>query len=316
VIPLEILSESVQLSTTSSSYPATMGKYDIRNQTRLKEFSPGASLEYQIDGSQFQSVGLTLPRRGKVTNKNCGQEIGYYQSPTCEPVIIEKWVRNCSKAECPVCGSKWLKRRTSDSGDRLEQVSKLLRRDPKHVVFSPPRGWNGKGLTRILRKAGLVGGLKVSHPWRFHDKITGESISWKQCDLNPESEAQVPSRAIVSQHFHIMGFGFLVNADKFFKRTGWIYKNKGTRRKSSLYGTLGYMLSHAGIGLRKQTVTWFGCCSNNQMRHSIIERYEGKHCPICGNEMLKFQFYHGEPVRVEATQKVRYKFYRFKECSL
>ena len=313
--------QSVQLridELDQVSYPATMGKYDTQiqsiqcMQSRLKDFSPGAELEFHADGSQFKSVGLTLPRRGKITKKNCGQELGYYQCPTCEPAKIEKWVRNCSKAECPVCGSKWLKRRTSDSGDRLEQISKLLRRDPKHVVFSPPRGWNGKGLTRILRKAGLVGGLKVSHPWRFQDKITGEPISWKQCDLNPDSEFNIPSVAILSPHVHVMGFGFLMAADKFFESTGWVYKNLGTRRKKSLYGTLGYILSHVGIGQRKQTVTWFGICANNQMRYSVIERYEGKHCPICDSEMLKFQFYHGDSVRVEPTQKVRYKFYRFR----
>lgn len=292
-------------------YPATMGKYDTQTQTRMSDFT-GSSFELHDDGSRFKSMGMTLPRHGKITKESCGHELGYYQCPTCEPAVIEKWIQNCSKAECPVCGSKWLKRRTSDSGDRLEQISKLLRRDPKHVLFSPPPDWNGKGLTRILRIAGLVGGLKVEHPWRFRDRITGEPISWKQCDLNPDSKFNTPSIAIPSLHFHIMGFGYLVAADKFFKKTGWVYKNKGTRRKNSLYGTLGYLLSHTGIAPRKQTVTWFGICANNQMRHSIIERYEGKRCPVCGSEMLKFQFYHGEPVRVEGTQKVRYKFYRFK----
>ena len=273
------------------------------------------------DGS-FWDLGETVAGRGTKTDGMCGEEIGYFEcsNNSCPSKTKtgkrhrEAWKKNCSKAQCPECYTNWIKRRTKESSERLIQVDAILRIPCKHIVLSPPSDWNGKGLSKILKLLGLRGGALVRHPWRFRDKQTGLMIAWKNCDINPNSELAIPSVAVRSLHFHILGFGFLMQSDKFHEVSkGWIYKNKGKRTDKDIPRTMAYLISHAGIAGRMQTVRWYGIIANNKLTVTKTQEYEAKKCPLCENDMDKYQFYEGEPVKVENKQLVRYKYYKFKE---
>ena len=53
-------------------------------------------------------------------------------------------------------------------------------------------------------------------------------------------------------HFHVVGFGWLNHIVENFHKSGWVVKNKGER--DSNYGTIRYILSHAGIKKRQHTL--------------------------------------------------------------
>jgi len=292
----------------NSPYPATMGKYDTH--FYQSDFKDGVPLK---GNGQFWDMGETVPGRGEKTKDSCGFELGYYQCPDCREVSRELWTENCSKAQCPVCFTHWIKRRTKDSSERLLQIDALLTMPCKHIVLSPPSDWRGKGLSKVLKLLGLKGGALVRHPWRFRDKETGLMIAWKNCDINPTSELAIPSVAVRSLHFHILGFGYTMQSDKFHVLTGWIYKNKGVRKDKAIPRTMAYLISHAGVHGRKQTVRWYGIIANNKLTVTKRTELEAKLCSICDLEMDKYQYYHGEPIKVENKRLVRYKFYKFKE---
>jgi hypothetical protein len=307
------MSAFTQNSIKSASYPATMGKYHYQG-----DFSEGTPL---AGNRQFWDMGETVAGRGVQTKDDCGAAIGFYEcsNDQCPTYLatgsrqIEAWTNNCSKAQCPVCFKHWIKRRTKVSSERLLQVDRMLPMPCKHIVLSPPRDWDGKGLSKILKLLGVRGGAVVRHPWRFRDKQTGLMIAWKDCDINPISELAIPSVAVRSLHYHILGFGFLVSSDKFYESTGWVYKNRGKRSGNSIPRTMAYLLSHAGVHGRKQTVRWFGIIANNKLSVTVKMALEAKCCPACGSDMDKYQYYFNEPVKVENRRLTRYKYYRFKE---
>lgn len=286
-------------------YPATMGKYDLE-----KIVQP----IWATDRLEFMdSRGRTVPGRGHLGSRKCGDAIGFYQCP--EDGYIEEWTHNCSKAHCPTCFRNWLKRRTQDSGRRLKQISKLLHRAPNHIVLSAGPDFDGssKQILKMVKAAGIIGGCKIFHAWRFREKATGQAIAWKRTDINPNSKEKVPSYGTESPHWHILGWGYLTPSNEFYKKTGWTYKNLGPRKDDSLYRTLYYQLSHATIDGRKQTLTWFGIVANNKLVTRVEVEYQVKLCPHCKSEMKKYQYYHNEPIEVDNKQKVRMKYYRFKE---
>jgi len=314
------LVENTQTLQDSHSYPATMGKYHTN--FYQSDLTNGTPLQ---GNQQFWDMGETVAGRGEKTKDDCGFELGYYEcsNDLCGTYRktgtrqIEQWTKNCSKAQCPVCFKHWIKRRTKVSSERLIQVDKMLQIPCKHIVLSPPEDWNGKGLTRVLKLLGLRGGALVRHPWRFRDKQTGLMIAWKNCDINPTSELAIPSVAVRSLHFHILGFGFLLQSDKFNKLSnGWVYKNKGKRTERDIPRTMAYLISHAGVHGRKQTVRWYGIIANNKLTVTKHTELEAKRCPVCDDEMNKYQYYLGESVKVENKRLVRYKYYKFKEWPL
>ena len=312
-------------NTKSRISDKTNTEHEMIPQTRTNFYQSDLKDGVGLQGNQqFWDMGETVAGRGEKTKDSCGFELGYYKCSndlcgtyrTTGKRQIVQWTENCSKAQCPVCYSHWIKRRTKVSSERLIQVDKMLRIPCKHIVLSPPKDWNGKGLGKVLKLLGLKGGALVRHPWRFRDKETGLMIAWKNCDINPTSERAIPSVTVRSLHFHILGFGFLMHADKFFEKTGWVYKNKGQRTEKDIPRTMAYLISHTGVHGRKQTVRWYGIIANNKLTVTKHSELEAKPCPTCGDEMDKYQYYLGEPVKVENKRLVRYKYYKFKEWPL
>ena len=67
------------------------------------------------------------------------------------------------------------------------------------------------------------------------------------------------------------------------RKSGWVVKNKGTR--DSNYGTIRYILSHAGIKKGYHTLTWFGDLSYSKLS---MPKYENELnlCPYCSEKMI------------------------------
>ena len=95
-------------------------------------------------------------------------------------------------------------------------------------------------------------------------------------------------------HFHVVGFGWLDHIVENYKKSGWVVKNKGER--NSNYGTIRYILSHAGIKKGYHTLTWFGDLSYSKL---IMPKYENELnlCPYCSEKMVRIEErdFSGEP---------------------
>ena len=302
VMMLSVDSEKHSNTKQLTLYSATMGKYDL-----IKSENPPSSKHVQYSNQ----LGQTVPSRGTVTSERCGDVIGFFR---CSCGHSENWTVNCGKAECPVCHKNWLERRTKDSGRRLSQISKLLHIAPYHLILSPPNGWTGsrRELIKMAKKAGVVGGLMIYHPWRFRKLSDDSPVSWKNCDINPRSEKKIPSYGKYSPHVHILGWGYLMKSNDFYRKTGWFYKNRGNRPGKEMYATLYYQLSHSVIDGRKQSLSWFGITANNKLLVTIEERYLAKLCPICQQPMDKFQYYEATFIEVDNLRKTRLRNYKFK----
>jgi len=184
----------------------------------------------------------------------------------------------CYRAACSTCFEKWVYREANRATHKIETYAKKMHRKPVHIVIAPSPKHFSKFETHFehmrkkaynILKSGLakdseLAGCMVFHPFR----------------LNKTTKEWYPS-----PHFHAVGFGWF-DADKvrkMHKDEQWIIRNKGVRK--SVYGTLQYLLSHAGIKKGKHSVTWFGGLS-----YSSIAKYnpeckpepERKHfCPSC-----------------------------------
>ena len=85
-------------------------------------------------------------------------------------------------------------------------------------------------------------------------------------------------------HFHVVGFGWLDHIVENYKKYGWVVKNKGER--NSNYGTIRYILSHAGIKKGYHTLTWFGDLSYSKLSMPNYEN-ESNLCPYCSEKMVR-----------------------------
>ena len=180
---------------------------------------------------------------------------------------VEVYRRCCMRAECPLCYEAWAAKEGERAAHRLRafRVGRFSR--PVHVLVSPPSEVWGLEYVKLRRKAyqmsrkaGLVGGCAVFHPFRLD-----------------------PLR--VSPHFHVVGYGWIGGTAEISRATGWVVRNLGVRK--TLRGTLSYLLSHAGIRSRTHSLTWFGGLSYNKLKVSPLPREEHL-CPMCGEELRPF----------------------------
>ena len=95
---------------------------------------------------------------------------------------------------------------------------------------------------RIAKKAGMIGGALIFHPYREDSKNY-----W-----------------YFSPHFHILGYGWIVQTATIYDKTGWIVKNHRVRK--SIGATAYYQLSHAGVKTRHHVISWFGALSTRALK--------------------------------------------------
>jgi len=200
-------------------------------------------------------------------------------------VFVKRYRRSCDRAECPICYEKWASRAAFRAERRLKQYCSGYRR-PIHVIVSPSqvdcdsldyaelrlKAYN------ILKKVGIEGGVCIVHPFREN-----EDKSW-----------------YLSPHFHFVCYGWIRNVGAMYEKEGWIVKNLGIRK--SVYATLHYQLTHAGVHRpseeakffekegKKATITWFGALSYNKLK---VEEEEGKEkCPVCEKPLVALKWIH------------------------
>ena len=139
-------------------------------------------------------------------------------------VYLKQYQRSCFRAKCKVCFVKWIGRQANRSTHRIEAYQKQNKGEkPIHIFFSVPRYLYGKSygemkqeLRKILKRAGIVGGAVVFHPFRFKNR------KWYW-----------------SPHFHMVGFGSYRNITNVFGHNGWYVGNAGVRK--SVFHTFHYL---------------------------------------------------------------------------
>jgi hypothetical protein len=178
----------------------------------------------------------------------------------------------------------------------------------KHVVVSPPSStykWPIAVLRnhayRVALKAGFRGGICIFHPFRWRCSL---------CGLDDEAcRCTVPIGTwYASPHFHLLGHGWIEGTAELYNESGWVVVNLGSQthgRPRSVYRTLQYQLSHAGVWMRPQgegeaqgrmlplakgrgskklAITWFGTMSYRAL--PVVHERVRELCPECGRELV------------------------------
>jgi len=173
--------------------------------------------------------------------------------------------------------------------------------NPIHVIVSP--SWKDKFLPfdqlkkmarKLINQAGIEGGLMIYHPFSLNEK----SGQW-----------------VIRPHFHIVGFGWVVDTKKISDSEGWVIKNKGLR--DSLHSTIYYQLSHSGVSDDVHSITWFGSLGYRAKyadRFKIEEEDETDFCDYCGCMLVEFEYVgHDRPPDYEFVGLVDSKDWKAKE---
>ncbi len=120
---------------------------------------------------------------------------------------------------------------------------------------------------------------------------------------------------IVRPHFHILGFGWVINTKKISDSDGWVIKNKGLR--DSLHSTIYYQLSHAGVSDGVHAITWFGSLSYRAKYSSYFKvKDEDEHgfCDYCHCMLVDFEYIGlGKPPDFEFVGLVEVNNWKAKE---
>lgn len=236
-----------------------------------------------------------LPGTG-IKNETCG----LWKTVGCDNVFghpeNKKFVKHskisCFRAKCEYCWlEKWLSRESSRATQRIENYidvfkhlqfarsSHLQRKylKPIHVIVSP--SWNDKFIPfdklkekvrKLINQAGIEGGLMIYHPFSLDSKTR----QW-----------------VVRPHFHIVGFGWVVDTKKIADSDGWVIKNKGLR--DSLHSTIYYQLSHTGVSEDVHSITWFGSLGYRAKYSSyfkVEDDDEHGFCDFCGCMLVEFEY--------------------------
>jgi len=199
--------------------------------------------------------------------------------------LIQHTKLSCFRSACEYCWmEKWLARESRRATLRIEKYVKVIKQidhkrfaNPIHVIVSP--SWNDKFMRfdllkkkcrEILTKSGVKDGLLIYHPFKLDKK----KMKW-----------------ICMPHFHVIGFGWLLDNNKNMNKDGWVIKNKGVRE--SLHSTIYYQLSHAGVADHIHSITWFGELGYRSMYAELIkvpDEEPNDTCDFCGEIMVNARF--------------------------
>ena len=249
---------------------------------------------------------------GKWITKGCANVWGHPENK----FFVKHSKRSCFRAKCETCWlEKWLARESHRATQRIENYIDVFKHlqfarshhlqrkylKPIHVIVSP--SWNDKFLSfdklknkarKLINQAGIEGGLMIYHPFGF-DKMKNQ---W-----------------VIRPHFHILGFGWVVNTKKISDSEGWVIKNKGLR--DSLYSTIYYQLSHTGVSDDVHSITWFGSLGYRAKyadRFKVEDDEETDFCDYCKCMLVDFEYVgQGKPPDFEFVGLVDVNDWRAKE---
>jgi len=188
-------------------------------------------------------------------------------------VFLKPFEKSCFRADCVKCCFKWLGREASKSTKRMEKYEKQSKKTLKHIIVSVPsfdyykeKKILSKKVRKILKEVKADSGLIIFHPFRLDKKID----MW-----------------YYSPHFHVLGFGWVEGVAEAYNKYGYVIKNLGKR--DSVFGTIYYQLSHAGIKKHNHVLSYFGECSYSKLKLDQ-ENEDLKNCPFCKDSLQELEF--------------------------
>jgi len=262
-------------------YPALKrtNQYTTTNEDLLTRLKNKSQNWYEAEHQ-----GYTLPAT-KISHSWCGSWSwlgclnmdGHVRTEAENKAFIKTFQRHCFRASCEECAKNWMSRESNKSASRIGIYEQKTGESAKHIVISPPHYLKNKPVSelrkeayKILKNVNAKGGCMVVHPFRKYEQ-TNFSYSSKWVWFQ-------------SIHFHVVGFGWIDNVAENYKKSGWIVKNLGVRKSN--FGTIRYILSHAGVKKGSHTLTWFGELSYSKLK---VPDYvnEERLCPYCSENLTQ-----------------------------
>ena len=267
----------------SQMYPAISRSKKSKSNRELLEQLKENSLNWNdVESEDGYKLPSTLDPHewcGSWIWKGCLNVSGHKHTEAHGKGFVKTFQKQCFRASCDKCASSWISRESNKSTSRLEHYQNMTNEQSKHIIISPP-AWLlnvpiselRKEAYKILKNLNAKGGCLIAHPFR----------AYKQLQLDGKTKSIWYPRI----HFHVVGFGWLGNTTENYRKSGWVVKNKGER--DSNYGTVRYILSHAGIKKGYHTLTWFGDLSYSKL---IMPKYENELnlCPYCTEKMVRIE---------------------------
>lgn len=289
---------------------------------------------------------MDLPGMGEAL-ESCDDVTGFISCPDGHTKVPLR--DSCQRVECPSCFMDWCRKAGHRISERLRGVRAAYYetrrseypkvRSFRHIIFSPPQGALSEGcdfdeaygLFRSMFNAyrPLHGGSVVFHPYRLTEDARRGLAAYVRARAEDGDDDSFYARggfwALAREdvlhlgsfqayftwgpHFHVLGFGFVPPADKFFKETGWVYVNLKDRNpkivKDEKSGcicdqvelTARYQLSHAGVergpsGKYRNSYRWFGIADSKHCKLVRTDRGTDVvrlivdsvlRCPVCGS---------------------------------
>lgn len=225
---------------------------------------------------------------------------------------------SCHSLGCPIC---WPSRATElarKSGEKVWAYHVITQgHTPSHWSFNmapemfPSPSLGDEVLIRKIRMwgvaqakaAGIIGALILPHAYRikkeyqaqFSEEAERRNIlerknkeitsKWNRYDIVREHKNW---RDFVdySPHVHLVGYGYLLKADKFKSKYGFVYRKHGNLNAlSDVQACINYLLSHAPLAKGVQVYSFFGVLANNQLV-PLDEYEEVEVCQDCGKPMI------------------------------
>jgi hypothetical protein len=204
--------------------------------------------------------------------------------------VLQRIKRSCDRPLCPDCRDDWANREVSKAVQRLDAfVLKGRSLRPIHLIVSVPHADYGLSLTdmrkkvyRVLKAVHCVGGLMIYHSKR---KVQVRGGPW-----------------YYSPHFHVVGYGWIMDVRATYNHFGYVIKNVGIRK--TVEGTIFYQLSHCGVSPDHHTVTWFGALSYGKLHVDYVEKDDC--CPLCKNKFHRVMWVGPGPCPLPDVEGVIY----------
>lgn len=107
------------------------------------------------------------------------------------------------------------------------------------------------------------------------------------------SQDNWPDLVRTSPHLHLLVYGPLMDADEFYKKTGWTYRNHDEgagsgRSGADLKKTIYYLLTHAWVrGNHKVVRYWAGMSTRHLACVDLGVEKRTEPCPVCACDLVK-----------------------------
>jgi len=265
--------------------------HEVTNWKQVELFQQHKTSKNKIKFLKWKLTGTEKKKDtcGIWNTKGCSNTWGHPENK----VFVRRSKRSCFRSCCEYCWlEKWLARESHRATQRIENYIEVFKHlqfasspnlqrkhlKPIHVIVSP--SWKDKFMRfdllkekarNLMEQAGIEGGLMIYHPFAF-DKKSGK---W-----------------VTRPHFHVVGFGWVVNTKKISDSDGWVIKNKGLR--DNLHSTIYYQLSHAGVSDEVHAITWFGSLGYRAKYASsfkVAEEDKSSFCDYCGIMLVDFGYF-------------------------